>query len=68
MIFMPVYRKGQLEDKTGHFLWRCLEIAGVSEVKHLLGKAIRVRACHSKVHAIGHLLNDDWFDPTKEFT
>jgi hypothetical protein len=52
---------------AGHFIYRILQVAGVEGWSDLVGKTVRVRAEHSGVQAIGHIVKDDWFDPRAEF-
>lgn len=54
-------------DFTGHFIYRVLEIAGVDDWSKLVGRTVRVKSDHSAVQAIGHIVKDEWFDPSEEF-
>lgn len=49
------------------FIKRVLEVVGVEEWEELKGKHIRVKATSIKVHEIGNILEDKWFNPRREF-
>lgn len=59
----------EVMSHAGHWIWRVMEIAGVKDVKDIVGKSVRVRKPDEwgTVEAIGHIINDDWFDPKVEF-
>lgn len=52
---------------AGHWIFRVMEIAGVSNWKDLPGKTIRVKSSWTDVEAVGHIVKNDWFCPKKDF-
>lgn len=61
-------RHHELKSLAGHFIYRVMQVAGASKWEHLVGNNIRVKSDERRVHAIGHIVNNDWLYPHADFS
>mgnify|MGYP001816557703 FL=1 len=52
---------------AGYYITRVMQIAGVENLKDVVGKTIRVDHGPDRIYSIGHIIKDDWFNPDEDF-
>ena len=60
------FKHHELKSIAGHFIYRVMEIAGVKNWDNLPGKTIRAKSDVANIYQLGHIIEDDWFNPEKE--
>lgn len=67
VLYLPKsFAHHEVNSPAGHFLFRVMEVPGETRWDDLKGKTVRVKADHSRVEAIGHIVKDDWFTPADD--
>ena len=65
--FYSPSQNNNLYSYAGRFIYRSMEVAGVSDWSKMVGRSVRAKSTYSKVIAIGHITRNDWFDPSVDF-
>jgi hypothetical protein len=67
-LYLPrSFKHHKIDSGAGHWIYRVMEIAGVTDWSKLKGKTVRARIENGLVAAIGHIVKDDWFCPREDF-
>jgi hypothetical protein len=71
VLYLPKsFAHHRLLSHGGHHIFRCMEVAGVTEWHKMPGRTIRVKkgkGFGGLVLGIGHIVKDDWFEPKKDY-
>lgn len=59
--------KRKYAPACSHFICRVLEVVGAGTWEDLKGMSCRVQLKDQRAYAIGNLLRDKWFNPSREF-
>lgn len=54
-------------DFAGHFIFRAMQIAEVTDWSKMKGKTVRAKIENGLVVAIGHIVKEDWFNASEDF-
>jgi len=54
-------------DFCGEFLQNVLSTVGVEKWEDLVGKYVRIDYDNSKIHRIGNIIKEVWYDPAENF-
>ena len=67
-LYLPKsFKHHKIESVAGHFIFRCMQIADVENWSEMTGKTVRVKCNMAKIESIGHIVKDDWFNPSEDF-
>ena len=68
VLYLPKsFTHHELKSIAGHFIFRCMEIAGASRWSELPGMTVRVQSDNAGIYKVGHIIRDDWFCPKDDF-
>lgn len=65
-LYNPRYKDSQ-GNYAGHWIWRVMEVAGVTDWNKLKGRNVRAVIENGVVVSIGHITKDIWFNVKQEF-
>jgi hypothetical protein len=65
----PTFDHHKMNGPAGHFIDRCMRIAGVSKWSEMKGRTVRAErdSLLGPIKGIGHIVNDEWFFPEQDF-